>query len=379
MYQMRIWICLGVAALAAAGLSIGAGAYSTFGKWVSQPVVVYANPSNRDVSAGAAETALKTALEVWNTQSGAAFTYVYGGRVNDTSTGYDGRNVIIFRNTSNGSAFASTYCWANGSGLVDCDIVFWDEAATFVTGTSGCSRAAYIEDIAAHELGHALGLGHSKVTEATMYPSYPWCSQELRTLDADDIAGVQALYGKTATVSKNTAPTVSISSPSDGASFASDTAISFKGSASDTEDGNLTAVLTWTSSLDGKIGTGGSFSRILSQGTHVVTASVTDSGGLSGSRQVTIAVTAPATSLTGSGVRLTARGYKVKGQQTADLAWSGATSSRIDVYRNGTRIAATANSGSYTDAIGQRGGGSYTYRICEAGTSTCSNLATVTF
>jgi hypothetical protein len=379
MYQMRIWICLGVAALAAVALSVGAGAYSTFGKWMVQPVVVYANPSNADVSASAAETALKAALEVWNTQSGAAFTYAYGGKVKDTSTGYDGRNVIIFRNTSNGSAFASTYCWASGSSLVDCDIVFWDEAATFVTGTSGCSRAAYIEDIAAHELGHALGLGHSKVTEATMYPSYPWCSQELRTLDADDIAGVQALYGKAATSSKNTAPTVSISSPADGASFALGASITFAGSAIDTQDGDLTALLTWTSSLDGVIGAGGTFSRALSEGTHSITASVTDSGGLSGTSKVTITVTSSTTTVTSDSARLTARAYKVKGRQMADLAWSGLTASSIDVYRNGTRVAVTANTGTYTDAIGQKGGGSYTYRVCDAGTSTCSNFATATF
>jgi hypothetical protein len=74
--------------------------------------------------------------------------------------------------------------------LVDSDIVFWDGGFTFFTGSSGCggvSNAAYIEDIAAHELGHALGLNHSTSTDATMYPSYSYCSMEFRTLAADDI------------------------------------------------------------------------------------------------------------------------------------------------------------------------------------------------
>jgi hypothetical protein len=51
----------------------------------------------------------------------------------------------------------------------------------------------------------------------------------------------------------------------------------------------------------------------------------------------------------------------------------------VDVYRNGARITTTSNDGAYTDNINTRGGGSYTYRLCEAGTTTCSNQVTVTF
>jgi subtilisin family serine protease len=88
----------------------------------------------------------------------------------------------------------------------------------------------------------------------------------------------------------NNPPTVSITSPADGASFNSGESISFAGSASDAEDGDLTASLVWTSDKDGQIGTGGSFSAILSDGTHTITASVTDSGGLPGEDSITITV-----------------------------------------------------------------------------------------
>ena len=76
----------------------------------------------------------------------------------------------------------------------------------------------------------------------------------------------------------NTAPVVNVTSPADGASVVEGTAVSFVGTASDTQDGNLTAALTWTSSRDGVLGTGGSLSRTLSVGTHTITAAVTDSG-----------------------------------------------------------------------------------------------------
>jgi hypothetical protein len=173
----------------------------------------------------------------------------------------------------------------------------------------------------------------------------------------------------------NTAPSVSITSPATNDSFIEGTSITFTGSASDPEDGDLTSSLAWISSLDGSIGTGGTFSTSsLSQG-HTITASATDSGGLTGSASVTITVTA---SGGGSGISLSATAYKVKGEKYADLAWSGTTSTSVDVYRNGSKVATTTGS-TYTDGSLGKGGGSATYKVCEAGKSTCSNEVTVTW
>jgi serine protease len=69
----------------------------------------------------------------------------------------------------------------------------------------------------------------------------------------------------------------------------------------------------------------------------------------------------------------------VKGSQKVDLGWNGATSTSVDVFRDGVRITTTANDGFHTDHINQKGGGTYQYRVCEAGTSTCSNTETVVF
>jgi hypothetical protein len=88
-------------------------------------------------------------------------------------------------------------------------------------------------------------------------------------------------------------PTVSITSPADPSTFDSGVTILFEGTASDFEDGDLTASLSWTSSIDGPIGTGGSISTILSDGSHTVTASVIDSGGNTGSASIGITVGTP--------------------------------------------------------------------------------------
>ena len=79
-------------------------------------------------------------------------------------------------------------------------------------------------------------------------------------------------------------------------------------------------------------------------------------------------------------ITLTARSYKVRGRQTVDLSWNGVTSANVDIYRNGVLIATVPNDGgTYTDHINRTGRGTYRYRVCNAGSQTCSNQATVTF
>ena len=67
------------------------------------------------------------------------------------------------------------------------------------------------------------------------------------------------------------------------------------------------------------------------------------------------------------------------GINTSRLTWSGATSNNIDVYRDGNVIATVPNTGTYTDSTGTTGRASFTYKVCEAGTQTCSNEVTVRF
>lgn len=92
----------------------------------------------------------------------------------------------------------------------------------------------------------------------------------------------------------NTAPVVTISAPSDGATFTEGSVTSFAGTATDSEDGDLTANISWISSVDGAIGTGPTVNTSnLSVGNHVVTASVTDNEGVAGSESVAIVINSP--------------------------------------------------------------------------------------
>jgi serine protease len=173
---------------------------------------------------------------------------------------------------------------------------------------------------------------------------------------------------------------VSITSPANYSSVTAGTTIAFAGSASDPEDGALSSSIVWTSSIDGQFGGGSSFSAALSTGTHTVTATVADKAGMSATAQVVVTVAAtilppPPT----SGIVLSARGFKVRGLQRVDLTWLGATSSQINLYRDGSFILTTTNDGAQTDLLNTKGSGTYTYQACEAGTSTCSSPVVVVF
>ena len=149
----------------------------------------------------------------------------------------------------------------------------------------------------------------------------------------------------------NTPPTVSISSPANNATFPSGTSISFSGSATDIEDGSLTGSLVWTSSRDGQIGVGGSFSKVLSDGTHTITASVTDSGGLTGGASITVVVepesggTVSVTSLAGSSSTINKNFWRATVVVTISPAMSGAVVT--GAWSSGASASCT------TDASGQ--------------------------
>lgn len=193
---MKAIVWIRIAATFAVGLALSTvtNAYVITGpKWASGVVPYVLNPTNLDLGVAPTEAAVRDGADTWYLQSGA-FRFSYAGQSAQTTTTYDGINLVVFRNASNGSAIATTYWWSSGGRIVDADIVFWDEALRFFAGTTGCSGGFYIEDIAAHEFGHALGLGHSASTAATMYFSTSSCNTGNRILDADDIAGARSLY-----------------------------------------------------------------------------------------------------------------------------------------------------------------------------------------
>jgi hypothetical protein len=105
--------------------------------------------------------------------------------------------------------------------------------------------------------------------------------------------GGTATPGPTATLDTNTAPTVTINTPVPAPPYDTTTSITFSGTANDNEDGgDFTNEITWTSSIDGFLGTGKSINATLSEGTHTIKAEVKDSNGVTGFSTIQITVSA---------------------------------------------------------------------------------------
>jgi hypothetical protein len=103
-------------------------------------------------------------------------------------------------NACTGSCLAATFTgFFSGSTINDADIVTntthaWTSQGEDPNG-SGCNGEFYIEGVMVHEIGHGLGLGHTNVNGATMFPSVSACNNGPATTAADDDAGINQLYG----------------------------------------------------------------------------------------------------------------------------------------------------------------------------------------
>lgn len=108
-------------------------------------------------------------------------------------------NIIMFRSVTWPYSSSShtlalttvTFNTENGH-IYDVDI---EVNAAQVAITTADDNVKYdLEAILAHELGHYFGLAHSGVTTATMYSKYARGTTDLRSPEADDHAGLCAVY-----------------------------------------------------------------------------------------------------------------------------------------------------------------------------------------
>lgn len=78
--------------------------------------------------------------------------------------------------------------------IYDADVYTNTAHQYYSSRESGCSSEYDIDSIMVHEVGHVIGIGHSSVSGATMYPSISACNTAPRSLASDDIAARDDLY-----------------------------------------------------------------------------------------------------------------------------------------------------------------------------------------
>ncbi len=148
------------------------------------------NPNCSDPAAPNELASLQSAMNTW-TAAGADFAFNYAGATSVTNATYNGQNDICWNPSSTG-ALATTYSWGYGSNMTEADIVFWDN---YAWSTSWPSWTEFdVESVGLHEMGHVLGLDHTSVSAAVMWP-YINNGEVQRTLHSDDIAGIIGIYG----------------------------------------------------------------------------------------------------------------------------------------------------------------------------------------
>ena len=203
-----------------------------------------------------------------------------------------------------------------------------------------------------------------QICESSSYYLTPSCSEKVTTIFGDG-------GGDDEVDDPNTPPTADFTYQADGLT------VQFTDASTDSDG----TIVSWNWNFgDGNSSTSQYPLHSYSEsGTYSVSLTVTDNDGDTGSTSKSVSVSDGDPVPPGE-ITLSAEGYKVQGRWRADLSWTpSGTSENVDVYRDGSVIATTPNDGSYTDATNFRGGGSLTYKVCEAGTDTCSNEISVDF
>ena len=184
--------------------------------WPTGQVDFYINPVNSNVSPAAAMAAVQAGALAWSSQSQANFNFFYAGETDGTSTTYNLKNEVIFRHATDGDAIATAYTWSYDDTILDSDIIFWDGAYEYFTGSTGCLGGFFVEDIAAHEFGHAAGIGHSEVPGSTMSATVSYCSTTARSLGHDDLDQIEGLYPPNGSIRRPSPPVGLTVNPSPG-------------------------------------------------------------------------------------------------------------------------------------------------------------------
>lgn len=152
---------------------------------------VLATPS-RDVGAEAGAE-IDVALRTWAHVACTSFRANYGG-TQSIAPADDGTNAIFFDDnawTLTPGAVAETVIHVDGSGNYhDADVHL--NGKDFRFSLDGAPGTQDLRSVLVHEIGHALGLGHSADARATMYVSASGTRR--RSLEKDDRDGVCALY-----------------------------------------------------------------------------------------------------------------------------------------------------------------------------------------
>jgi hypothetical protein len=169
--------------------------------WGVPSIAITIQEDGSDDVAGASDLlAVQAAMDVWTRVPCSDFTFSLAGTTPSRADGADGVNLVTFLESGwppeADGAVAFTLRFRDTASAPD----VWTEADVLLNGTqfswstSGHVQRFDVQSVVTHELGHALGLQHASLPEATMYFGTRAGVTYARTLHEDDAAGLCWLY-----------------------------------------------------------------------------------------------------------------------------------------------------------------------------------------
>ena len=161
--------------------------------WKSSNIPIHYNPEHSSLSSQQISDAIEDAAQSWS----YSFTTLQNeGETTQREVTYEDEHyAVLFSDDWNEDPdiLALTYTWSKADG----EIVHFDieiNAEHFDWSTDGNDERHDLQNTLTHELGHALGLDHSSISQATMASSSTIGETSKRELHEDDKEGHQYIY-----------------------------------------------------------------------------------------------------------------------------------------------------------------------------------------
>jgi MYXO-CTERM domain-containing protein len=167
-------------------------------RWMEMPVQYRINPSNNvGIDEADVENLIHKSFDQWAAVSDVPLSFEYMGETQAKDADYtDGANIVYFEDEWPAdwdvNYLALTFTWSVDGG----EIIAFDMAIneSFDWSGSGAKGAHDLHNALTHEVGHAVGMGHSETYDASMFADSQTGDTAKRDLADDDAEGLRNLY-----------------------------------------------------------------------------------------------------------------------------------------------------------------------------------------